>query len=123
VLSNPSLTTGPTQAAISTAVVQIYREFTGRGPMKARTMLHDDTVVVLLDEVLTPAERTLVANGHDDLVLTVRATMQRSMRDALREAVQELTGRTVIGFMSDNQVEPDMACEVFVLSPEERAAD
>jgi uncharacterized protein YbcI len=31
--------------------------------------------------------------------------------------IEELTGRKVIGFMSDNHVDPDLAVEVFVLEP------
>ena len=31
--------------------------------------------------------------------------------------IQHATGRAVIGFMSGNQQDPDMICEVFVLSP------
>jgi len=36
-------------------------------------------------------------------------------------AIEELTGRKVIGFMSDNHIDPDLAVEVFVLQP--RAAN
>ena len=31
--------------------------------------------------------------------------------------IEELTGRKVIGFMSDNHIDPDLAVEVFVLEP------
>ncbi len=31
--------------------------------------------------------------------------------------IQKATGRNVIGFMSGNQQNPDMMCEVFVLDP------
>lgn len=46
------------------------------------------------------------------------------MRHDLVAAVEELTGRTVVAFMSDNHVDPDMAAELFVLDspvPGERA--
>jgi hypothetical protein len=33
--------------------------------------------------------------------------------------VETATGRKVIGFMSGNQQDPDMICEVFVLAPTE----
>jgi uncharacterized protein YbcI len=36
--------------------------------------------------------------------------------DVSRE-IEELTGRKVIGFMSDNHIDPDLAVEVFVLEP------
>ena len=34
--------------------------------------------------------------------------------DVSRE-IEELTGRKVVGFMSDNHIDPDLAVEVFVL--------
>ena len=35
-----------------------------------------------------------------------------------RSMVEELTGRSVIGFMSGNHLEPDMGAELFVLEPQ-----
>jgi uncharacterized protein YbcI len=37
------------------------------------------------------------------------------MEDKLKEAIQALTGREVVAFMSTNHLEPDLAAEVFVL--------
>jgi hypothetical protein len=42
---------------------------------------------------------------------------QEVMRQRFEAVVQPATGRPVIGFMSGNQQDPDMTCEVFVLSP------
>jgi uncharacterized protein YbcI len=39
------------------------------------------------------------------------------MRLELSREIEELTGRKVIGFMSDNHLDPDLAVEVFVLEP------
>lgn len=32
--------------------------------------------------------------------------------------IQRLTGREVVGFMSDNHIDPDLGVEVFVLHPD-----
>ena len=42
---------------------------------------------------------------------------QEVMRERFQAVIQHATGRAVIGFMSGNQQNPDMICEVFVLSP------
>ena len=39
------------------------------------------------------------------------------MRKRFEEVVTGATGRPVIGFMSGNQQEPDMMCELFILGP------
>jgi uncharacterized protein YbcI len=115
------LTGGQLRAAISNAVVHIQREYLGRGPTKARTSVADNTVVVILKDTLTKAERSLVDSGDHDEVRRVRQRFQRTMRDDLVAAVEALTGRSVLAFMSDNHIEPDLACEVFVLEPDPAA--
>ena len=40
-----------------------------------------------------------------------------AMRGAFSEAVEEITGRKVIAFMSQVHRDPDMAAEIFVLTP------
>ena len=50
-------------AMISTATVQ-DAHYTGRGPTKAKTLIGEDMVTVLLADTLTRGERTLVANGR-----------------------------------------------------------
>ena len=42
---------------------QLLREYTGRGPTKARTTINHESAVVLLQETLTKAERKLAENG------------------------------------------------------------
>jgi len=39
------------------------------------------------------------------------------MEKDLSREIEVLTGRTVVGFMSDNHIDPDLAVEVFVLAP------
>jgi hypothetical protein len=48
---------------------------------------------------------------------------QELMRDRFVGVIERATGRTVIGFMSGNQQDPDLMCEVFVLGPSELLSD
>ncbi len=41
------------------------------------------------------------------------------MRGSLTDAVEEITGRKVVGFLSEHQAEPDYAAEVFVVEADE----
>jgi uncharacterized protein YbcI len=100
---------------ISTAVVRELASTTGRGPTKAKTTLGENAVFVVLQDTLTRGERTLVAAGEGDAVLDLRRRWQMVMRDSCSRAIEELTGRTVVGFMSDNHIDPDIAVEVFIL--------
>ena len=108
---------GHLNAAISNKLVQLMSEYTGRGPTKARTYINNDLVVCLMQETLTKGERAMADGGEEQSVVSMRRTYQRLMSDDARAAIEELTGRQVIAFMSDNYVDPDLAVEVFVLAP------
>jgi uncharacterized protein YbcI len=97
--------------------VHLLREYTGRGPTKAKTYLNHDMVTVVLQDTLTKGERSLVTGGRGDSVLNTRHLYQQTMRDSLVETVERLTNREVLAFMSANHIEPDMAVETFVLVP------
>jgi uncharacterized protein YbcI len=101
--------------AISNANVRLLREYTGRGPTKARTTIRDNIVVVMLEQTLTKGERVLVEKGRGENVLDLRHEYQEAMRDEISAEVAALTGRTVIAMMSANHVNPDLAAELFVL--------
>jgi uncharacterized protein YbcI len=108
---------GELSAAISNAVVQALSRTTGRGPTKAKTTIGDNGVFVVLQDTLTVGEQTLSDAGHDRAVLDIRRRWQAVMEADVSRAVEELTGRKVVGFMSDNHIDPDLAVEVFVLEP------
>ena len=102
---------------ISNLVVQAVRSYTGRGPTQAWTAINEDLVSVVLRDTLTKGERSLVADGRARLVLDVRRAYQATMRADLVAGVEMITGRTVIAFLSDNHMDPDIAVESFVLEP------
>jgi uncharacterized protein YbcI len=106
---------GEVALQISNGMVKLLAETTGRGPTKARTMIGHDHVFVTLADTLTKGERTLVAAGHDEDVLNVRARYQSILRESAVELVEGLLGRRVVGFMSANHIDPDLAVEIFVL--------
>jgi uncharacterized protein YbcI len=102
-------------ADITRAVVRLFSEQTGRGPTKARTTIDAELIVVLLHESMTHAERTLVQAGKHNEVLRIRRTFQETMRPSLVNAVEGLTDRAVVTFMSANAIDPDAAAEIFVM--------
>jgi uncharacterized protein YbcI len=103
---------------ICDAVVRLLRDYTGRGPTKAKATINSDSVMVVLGDTLTRGELKLAANGKAERVLQLRHDFQLAMRDELVEAVEAIIGRKVIAFMSQNHLDPDLAVEVFILEPE-----
>jgi uncharacterized protein YbcI len=113
---------GELAAAISTAVVHVFSEHTGRGPTKARTTIDGETIVVILENSMTKAERSLVEAGRDAEVLQLRRSFQETMRDDLVEVVERLTAANVRVFMSANHIAPDTAAEIFLTDRKVQAA-
>jgi uncharacterized protein YbcI len=116
-LSGDAPATGVLSSAISNATVRLLSEHTGRGPTKARTYIAGDLISVVLQDTLTKGERSLVRSGESDLVLRTRRAHQEAMRAELIGSVEEITGRSVVAFLSDNHLDPDYAVESFVLAP------
>ena len=108
---------GSLALTISNKMVKLIAETTGRGPTKARTTIGRDHVLVMLRDSLTKGERKLAENGFGEEVLHIRHRYQEVLRPEATAIIEELLGRRVIGFMSDNHLDPDLAAEVFVLAP------
>jgi uncharacterized protein YbcI len=109
---------GSARSAIANAIVRLHAEHYGRGPTRARAHVADDFVLVLLEDVFTTAERTLVAYGHGDQVRASRAAFAAALHDRFVAAVEAATGRLVRAFSSLTTVQPEMVAELFVLEPE-----
>jgi uncharacterized protein YbcI len=113
-------TRGESAQAISNAVVRMLRDYTGRGPTQAFTTISETHVVIVLRETLLKAERSLVHDGHPEVVIDMRRHFQRTMKSDLIAAVTEHTGREVQAFLSDHHIDPDIAVEIFILEPRGR---
>lgn len=113
---------GELSVAISNGMVHLLRQYTGRGPTKARTTVGRDHVLIMVQDALTTGERTLVDAGYGDEVMFTRRRFQEVMRPEATKMVEELTGRPVVGFMSDNHANPDLGVEVFILQPNGKPA-
>lgn len=101
---------------ISDGLVALLKEYYGVGPTQAKTYYQDDLVVCVLRGGFTRVEKTLLEGNRGGAVIEQRMAFQEVMRQRFEAVIQHATGRPVIGFMSGNQQEPDMICEVFILS-------
>ena len=110
-------TRGQLGGAIANEIVRILADFTGRGATRSRAFVHGDVVVCLFEESMTRLEQSLVANGKDDTVRQLRDGSQRACEPEMVAAVERLTGREVVRFLSGSSTDADAGVEVFVLEP------
>jgi uncharacterized protein YbcI len=109
---------GSVRAAIANAMMGLKKSHYGRGPEAAKAFIEDDYVFVVLEGGLTRNEETLLAAGREDLVRQYRLAFQEVVTDMATGAVEELTGRKVIGYHSQIVFDPVRAFEIFVLAPD-----
>jgi uncharacterized protein YbcI len=102
---------------ISDGLVALLKEFYGRGPTQAKSYYQDDLVVCVLRGGFSRVEQTLLEGGRGAIVIQQRVEFQDLMRKRFEAVITQATGRDVIGFMSGNQQDPDIMCEVFILAP------
>ncbi len=107
-------------AAISNEMVALFKTQFGRGPTRARThWAGDNTIVVILESTLTPAERNLVDMGEHQRLRDSRTFLQYATVPEFCAPVERLTGRKVRAFLSATDSEVDgLTMETFVLHPE-----
>ena len=106
---------GDLNVALTKALVRIQREHLDRGPANAIAFHGDDVVIVVMHDVLTKAEKLLTRNGKDGDIAKLRHRCQEEMEGDFRDAVERLTGRKVTAFLSGNNLDPDVAAEIFLL--------
>jgi uncharacterized protein YbcI len=121
-MADPATTTAPEQgllAKISTEVVRTLKDSFGKGPLKAKSYMLDDFLLVVMRGGVTVAEQTMLDRGHGDLVRQFRQTYQNEMGDVLCSKVETLTGRKVVNYQSQILFDPHIVMEVFFFDPSE----
>jgi uncharacterized protein YbcI len=111
--------TGSQGQAIGNLITRLLSDYTGRGPTKARTHFNENLITIVVQDLLTKGERSLIRDGRQELVLETRRAYQQTMGEDLTAGIEEITGRQVIAFLSANHLDPDLAIETFVLAPQD----
>ncbi len=101
--------------AISAAMVELYAEFYGHGRTTATTYINDNIVVCVLENILSAHETTQISDGGGADVIDGRVAFQEGAEDEFTAAIERLTHRSVTAFLSANQTDPGVACELFFL--------
>ena len=105
-----------TLIAVNEAMIALHERYHGRAPVTARTqMLGDDLLACMLGDVYTDVEKTMIELQRQALVHETRSAFQHAMEHRFISAVERITKRKVVRFMSTTHVGPDLELELFVL--------
>jgi uncharacterized protein YbcI len=116
---NEALTGDELLAAVTKAMVGFHQRYHQREPVTAKTlMLGEDLLACVLGGVYTDVEKTMIEIQRSPIVQETRNAFQNAMQDKFINAVEELTGRRVLAFISNHHVGPDVEIELFFLTPQ-----
>jgi len=103
-------------AAVTEEMVALHERYHHRVPASAKTqLLDDDLIAVVMGGVYTDVEKTMIELQRATLVQETRSAFQEAMQDRFISAVERLSGREVLAFISNSHVGPDIEIELFVL--------
>ena len=118
------LTGEPLLVAVTDAMVGLHQRYHQRAPVTARTqLLGGDLLACVLGGVYTDVEKTMIELQHTGVVHATRSDFHAAMEDKFIGAVEGLSGRKVLHFVSKHHVGPDLEIELFMLAPEADEAD
>jgi uncharacterized protein YbcI len=104
--------------AVTDAMVALHERYHHRRPVTAKTrMLGDDLLICVLGGVYTDVEKTMIELQRSTIVQETRSAFQNAMQRRFIDHVERLSGRSVLAFVSNHHVGPDIEIEIFMLTP------
>lgn len=114
-LDRQPLRGGALNAALTDELVGIQTGYLGLGPATASTFHHGNTIVTLMHDALSKAEKILAQKGRASEVTEARGLFWQEMEADFRTAVEQITGQKVLAFLGGHHLEPDVAAAIFIL--------
>jgi uncharacterized protein YbcI len=104
-------------AAVTDAMVALHRRYYDRVPATAKTqLLGDDLLACVMGGIYTDVEQTMIELQRGNVVHETRRQFQAATQQRFVNAVERLSGRKVIAFVSNHHIGPDLAVELFFLA-------
>jgi len=111
-----SVDTGTGTTVMTNAVGAACKRLWGRGPRDVRLLFaNDDTVVLLLNGILTDAERTLLTVDRDGAVMSARAVLHQALEPEVRVILETSLGRESNAFVAGVDMARDLVALVITL--------
>jgi uncharacterized protein YbcI len=93
----------------------LHERYHHRTPVTAKTLLLGDEP---LEGVYTDVEKTMIELQHTAIVKQTRSAFQSATRHKFIGAIERLSGREVLTFISNHHVGPDIEIKLFMLNPQ-----
>jgi uncharacterized protein YbcI len=108
---------GPAAMTLSNAITVALKQSCGKGPTKVKAYNTHGDVAVVVQDMLTTLERTLVQDGHEQLVSEARQVLIDRVAKECRATIEQVTGRRVAGWQTEVNPHADRALMLVQLQP------
>jgi uncharacterized protein YbcI len=108
---------GPAVMTICNAITGALKQSCGKGPTKVKAYNTHDDLAVVVQDMLTTLERTLVHDGHEQLVREARQVLIERVAEECRSTIEQATGRRVVGWQTEVNPSADRALTLVQLQP------
>ena len=108
---------GPAAMAICNAITGALKRSSGKGPTKVKAYTTHDEVAVVVQDMLTTLERTLLQDGHEQMVSEARQVLNGRAAQECRSTIEQATGRRVVGWQTEVNPSADRALMLVKLQP------
>lgn len=105
-------------SGVTDAMIALHEHYHHRVPVTAKTLLlGGDLLACVMSGVYTDVEKTMIELQRGTIVQETRSAFQTAMQHRFIAAVERLSGRDVLAFISNQHVGPDIEIELFMLKP------
>ena len=108
---------GPAAMAICNAITGALKRSGGKVPTKVKAYSTHDHIAVVVQDMLTTLEKTLVQDGHEQLVSDARQVLIGRVANECRATIEHTTGRRVVGWQTEVNPSADRAFTLIQLQP------
>ncbi len=118
-------TRGQRERELSQRIQGLYSNQLGHRPTKVTCQLFDDSLAIVMEDSITPAEQLLVNQGQEELAEQVRSGLDEAIEPKLKALIEEILEVKVVDLMGDATLKTGRSGIVVVLSntPEVRNPD
>ena len=102
---NDNPTRGQVERAIGQRLQTLYRERTGQRPEKVTCQFFDETLAIVMEQITTSAERSLIAAGRQQIAEKFRAELENVMQAEVIRLIEEVGSTSVIHLLTSTSLE------------------
>lgn len=105
------------ESAVSTALSKFLKEHMGEQVEAITTQLLEDTIIVRLKDLLSPAERCLIKDWEGlRLIKELKAKLMEGSKDSLKTLIKDLTGLDTVDIHTSFNTEHSELVMVFSMA-------